>query len=104
MIVLVRDAKTGRILVQPPERELWLIREKSGLGRASKNEWNILEEVGTDFFKKADDRRKWHFGFTDYYDVYVWDATPGLSFDPLYGGVTEVSSLMPLLSRRSKRV
>lgn len=104
IILLVRDAATGRILVKPPEEELWLLREKSGIGRAAKNEWNVLEEVGPDFFKKMDDTRRWHFGFPDYYDVYVWDATPGLSFHSLYCYVQEVSSFDFPSVRVTKRI
>jgi hypothetical protein len=33
---LVRDQKTGLIVHQPPTEELWLVREKSGFGRANK--------------------------------------------------------------------
>lgn len=65
MVLLVRDAKTGKIVVQPPEKELWLLREKSGMGRAAKNEWNVIRSVGPDFFQEMDDYRQWHFGFKD---------------------------------------
>ena len=44
VVVLIRDAKTGRILTKPQEgsHELyWLRRKKAGLGRASKNEWDV---------------------------------------------------------------
>jgi hypothetical protein len=49
---LVRDRKTGRIVVQPPKKELWLLREKSGWGRATRNEFNIIGEIGPDFFEQ----------------------------------------------------
>lgn len=65
LALLVRDAKTGSILVKPPEDELWLVREKSGVGRAARNEWNVLKQVGTDFFDEMDKHRKWHFGFKE---------------------------------------
>ena len=52
VLVLVRDAKTGRILTSPPDDELWLTREKSGIGRASKNEWTVGTSVGKKFFEK----------------------------------------------------
>ena len=52
IVVLIRDAKTGKVLYEPPrlpgsegEYNTWLSREKSGLGRASKNEWKITSEV-----------------------------------------------------------
>lgn len=49
---LVRDRKTGHILIQPPKDELWLVREKSGWGRASRNEFSIVSEVGATFFEQ----------------------------------------------------
>lgn len=52
VLVLIRDAKTGKILSSPPDDELWLNREKSGMGRASKNEWNVRAFVGKKFFEK----------------------------------------------------
>ncbi|KAB2572944.1 hypothetical protein DBV05_g8399 [Lasiodiplodia theobromae] len=87
MVVLVRDVKTGNILAKPPESELWLIREKSGMGRASRNEWNIVKEVGPEFFEDMDRQRQWHFNFKEYYDVIIWDLEPGFHFSHLYNGV-----------------
>jgi hypothetical protein len=49
---LVRDRKTGRILIQPPKNELWLLREKSGWGRATRNEFDVIGEIGPDFFEQ----------------------------------------------------
>jgi hypothetical protein len=49
---LVRDRKTGRILIQPPEEELWLLREKSGWGRATRNEFDVVGEIGPAFFEQ----------------------------------------------------
>ncbi|KAF1961597.1 hypothetical protein CC80DRAFT_462884 [Byssothecium circinans] len=77
---LVRDRKTGEVLIQPPEEELWLVREKSGWGRAAKNEFDNTVEVGPEFFEKMDTIRQWHFSFEEYYDVYIWDAAPGRSY------------------------
>jgi hypothetical protein len=76
---LVRDRKSGRIFIQPPKHELWLLREKIDRGRASGNEFRIVGEVGRDFFKRMDEARRWHFDFAEYYDVYIWDAEPGRS-------------------------
>lgn len=53
LVVLIRDAKTSKILSSPPSEELWLSREKAGLGRASKNDWTIRAEVGQKFFEKS---------------------------------------------------
>ena len=47
--MLIRDAKTGNILTKPaegPENHNWLLRRKSGLGRASKNEWEVISVCG----------------------------------------------------------
>ncbi|QDS75109.1 hypothetical protein FKW77_007267 [Venturia effusa] len=87
--VLVRDGKDGRIVVKPPEDQLFLVREKSGRGRASKNEWTDIQVVGERFFEEMDQRRTWHFGFNDYYDVYVWDLCSGDDFQTLYRAIYE---------------
>ncbi|KAF3051114.1 hypothetical protein E8E11_006285 [Didymella keratinophila] len=87
---LVRDAKTGRVLISPPEDELWLLREKSGWGRASRNEYEVIGEVGPTFFEAMDKSRKWHFGFDEFYDVYIWDSSPGRSFFILQRKIEEV--------------
>lgn len=92
LIALVRDPKTGRTLIQPPDEELWIVREKSGWGRASKNEYEILESVGTSFFERMDALRKWHFSFDEYYDVYIWDANPGRNYFLLQRNVEDVST------------
>ncbi|KAF2995552.1 hypothetical protein E8E13_003449 [Curvularia kusanoi] len=87
---LVRDAKTGKVLISPPESELWLVREKSGWGRASRNEYEVLGEVGPKFFESMDKSRRWHFGFEEFYDVYIWDSSPGRSFFILQRKIEEV--------------
>ena len=71
LLLLVRDAETGRLLITPPEEERWLLREKSGLGRAAKNDWNVIKSVGPQFFEQMDQYQKWHFSFKEYYDVYI---------------------------------
>ncbi|KAK7510175.1 uncharacterized protein IWZ02DRAFT_386339, partial [Phyllosticta citriasiana] len=87
VVLFARDVKTGRVLVQPPKAELWLLREKNGLGRASRGEWNIVKEFGPELFEELDRQRKWSFGFRDYYDICVWDLDPGESFHFLYDAV-----------------
>ncbi|KAJ4356406.1 uncharacterized protein N0V89_004439 [Didymosphaeria variabile] len=87
---LVRDRKTGKILVRPPEEEFWLLREKAGWGRASKNEFETIIEIGAEFFETVEDSRKWHFGFEEYYDVYVWDADPGKPYFALQRRLEEL--------------
>jgi hypothetical protein len=93
LLMLVRDAETGRILVKPPEEERWLIRVKSGIGRAAKGEWNIIKKVGPQFFEEMDNYRKWNFGFKEYYDIILWDLPIGESFPAIYNAVQEVSLL-----------
>jgi hypothetical protein len=93
LLMLVRDAETGRILVKPPEDERWLIRGKSGMGRAAKGEWNTIKSVGPEFFEEMDSYRKWNFGFKEYYDIILWDLQIGESFPALYNAVQEVSWL-----------
>jgi hypothetical protein len=88
---LVRDRKTGRVLISPPDEELWLLREKSGWGRAARNEFDVIGEVGPVFFEQMDRSRKWHFGFKEYYDVYIWDSEPGRPYFSLQRKVEEVS-------------
>ncbi|CAH0052439.1 unnamed protein product [Clonostachys solani] len=76
VMVLVRDGKTGRVMTAPPEEHLWTYRQKSGIGRASKNEWVNVLEVGPKFFASSDKLRDWRFAFDDYYEVYMWDFAP----------------------------
>jgi len=92
MVLLVRDAKTGRILVKPPAEEYWLLPGKSGVGRASKNEWKVLKRVGPELFKQVEDQRDWHFGFTEYYDIWIGDYGAGQCCSRLYNGIQEVST------------
>ncbi|KAL9004683.1 MAG: hypothetical protein Q9188_002498, partial [Gyalolechia gomerana] len=87
VVVLIRDAKTSNILSSPPKDQRWLNREKAGLGRASKNEWIVRTEVGQAFFEKMESIRQWHFGFNEYYDVYVWDLEAGQPWPYLYNTV-----------------
>ena len=53
VVVLIRDAKTSKILRSPPDDELWLNRHKAGVGRASKNEWTVGAKVGPKFFEQS---------------------------------------------------
>ncbi|KAH0527227.1 hypothetical protein TsFJ059_002251 [Trichoderma semiorbis] len=50
-----------------------------GIGRASKNEWQNVLEVGPDYFDMTDVLREWRFGFDDYYDVFIWNLVPNES-------------------------
>ena len=51
LVVLVRDAETGKLLIKPPEKERWLYRQKICMGRASKNGWNVVKSIGPQFFE-----------------------------------------------------
>jgi len=93
VVLLVRDAETGKLLVKPEEEQRWLYREKSGVGRASRNEgWHIIKSIGPTFFEEMDKYRKWKFSFKEYYDVYVWDLKAGEPFAVLYNTVQEVGA------------
>ena len=93
--ILVRDEKTGRFITKQEDEHLWLIRQKEGVGRATKNTWRVLEQIDEAFFEKRDKERKWRFSFSDYYDIYIWDTAPGLQFCNLYNVITEVRSIRP---------
>jgi hypothetical protein len=90
LLLLVRDAESGQLLIKPEKEERWLYREKSGLGRASKNDWRIIRSIGPQFFEEMDKYREWKFSFKEYYDVYVWDLEAGEPFPALYNCVQEV--------------
>ncbi|KAK0102680.1 hypothetical protein ONS95_006282 [Cadophora gregata] len=90
LLVLVRDAETGNLVLKPPEEERWLWRQKAGLGRASKNEWDVIKSVGPQFFEDMEKYRGWNFSFKEYYDVFVWDLEPGECFPVLYNTVQEM--------------
>ncbi|KAM0351754.1 hypothetical protein ACHAPU_002266 [Fusarium lateritium] len=81
LLVMVRDGKTGRVITAPSDEQLWTYRKKQGLGRASKNEWDTVLEMGPDFMKMTDILREWRFGF---YDVFIWDFVPGESYSDMY--------------------
>jgi hypothetical protein len=85
--LLVRDAKTGKILVEPLEEHRWLVRGKGGYSRAARSEWIVYKSVGEDMFEQISGKkmRDWHFGFNDYYDIIVWDSAPGQPFVSMYG-------------------
>lgn len=91
VLVLVRDGKTGKIVTAPEKEHLWTMRRKEGLGRASKNEWDILLQVGPDYFDVVDAAREWRLGFEDYYDVWIWDFLPCQSSNSLYKVIASVS-------------
>jgi len=89
LLVLVRDAQTGKLVIKPSEEQRWLFREKSATGRAAR-EWKIIRAIGPQFFDEMEKHRNWRFSFKEYYDVYVWDLVPGEPFPALYNCVQEV--------------
>ncbi|KLP12023.1 uncharacterized protein FFB20_09282 [Fusarium fujikuroi] len=93
VLVMVRDGKTGRVITAPNDEHLWTYRKKQGLGRASKNDWFNILDVGPDFMKLTDILREWRFGFDDYYDVFIWDFVPGEPHMDLYNIVVMASPL-----------
>lgn len=91
LLVLVRDGKTGRVITAPPEEHLWTYRRKQGIGRASKNEWDNVLEVGPDYYDMTDSLREWRFGFQNYYDVFIWSFVPDEPPMDMYTVVVTVS-------------
>lgn len=89
LVLLVRDVKTGKFVVQPPDDERWLMRQKVGMGRASKASWEIVKAVDEQFLEMVDKKhRQWHFdGFVDYYDIIIWDLEPGGHASWLYNAI-----------------
>ncbi|SPJ83940.1 uncharacterized protein FTOL_10456 [Fusarium torulosum] len=87
LLVMVRDGKTGRVITAPSDDQLWTYRKKQGLGRAAKNEWDTVLSMGPEFMKMTDILREWRFGFSDYYDVFIWDFVPGQSYSDMYNTI-----------------
>ncbi|KAJ8133201.1 hypothetical protein O1611_g414 [Lasiodiplodia mahajangana] len=90
VLLAVRDGRTGKIVTAPRKEDaLWTLRSKRGIGRASKNEWDIELEIGQDYFDFVDQYRNWHLGFDDYYEVWIWHFVPGQSGTLLYNVIVE---------------
>jgi hypothetical protein len=47
--------------------------------------------VGPDYFDMTDSLREWHFGFQDYYDVFIRSFVPDESPMDMYNVVITVS-------------
>ncbi|KAK4148517.1 hypothetical protein C8A00DRAFT_19662 [Chaetomidium leptoderma] len=81
LLILVRDGRDGRIIVAPDKEHRWIVRRRRGVtavGRNSRDDnWDTVFDVGPLFFSLAEVSRQWHFGFSSYYEVYVWDFAPG---------------------------
>lgn len=90
--ILVRDGKTGQTLYAPQgENARWIHRVKSGLGRASKNEFEVLQAVDRKMLLELDRQRKWRFNFDSHYELYIWDFVPGESPMELFHYLVDVS-------------
>lgn len=89
--ILVRDGKTGNILYAPDQDTRWIHRVKSGLGRASKNEFEITQAVDRELLLKLDLLRKWRFSFDAHYEIYIWDFVPAESSMELFNYLIDVS-------------
>ncbi|KAK3628529.1 hypothetical protein LTR56_018574 [Elasticomyces elasticus] len=95
LAMMVRDAKTGRVIVKPPEEECWLSRDCVTLlfdeSEEPEPEWKVTREVGEDLFEQISGKkeREWQFGFLDYYEIIVWDLEPGRLFAGLYNTIQE---------------
>ena len=91
LLLLVRDGRTGTIVTAPRDEDThWTLRSKQGLGRASKNEWEVHLEIGPEYFDFVERNRNWHLGFDDFYEVWIWHFVPGQSGQMLYNVVVEV--------------
>ncbi|KAK3990144.1 hypothetical protein QBC44DRAFT_72016 [Cladorrhinum sp. PSN332] len=94
-LVLVRDGKTGRIIVAPDEKHRWIARSRSGVGvkpghpGSDDDGWNIELEVDSYFFELAEEQRSWDFSFNGYYEIYIWDFVPGIKPIKLYQFIRE---------------
>lgn len=83
VVLMVRDAKTGRMLVTPPAEECWLARDRvqtRGLEEGDdEDDWRVTKTVDETLFEQMSGKkhREWQFGFTDYYDVVIFDLDPG---------------------------
>ena len=86
LCLLVRDAKTGRIIVRPPEEHLWLIRERLNNGRTARGQWKVTSKVGEYLFEQMSDTQQssdFLFSFPDHYDVIIWDRESGVRSEHL---------------------
>ena len=89
--MMVRDAKSGSVLVKPESEYIWLDRHKAGYDCFGDPEWDdglsVNEELLTTFSTRR--VREWQFGFTDYYEVICWDVVPNRSFSTLHATILD---------------
>ncbi|KAI1828392.1 hypothetical protein F4861DRAFT_528930 [Xylaria intraflava] len=90
LLMAVLDGRTGKVLTAPKDKDaLWTLRYKMGMGRASKNEWETVLEVGPEYFMGAELYRNWHLGFEDFLEVWIWSFVPGEDGYMLYNVIIE---------------
>lgn len=78
LLLAVRDGRTGKVITAPDDdNALWTLRYKMGMGRAAKNDWETVLEVGPSYFQAVEYFRNWRLGFDDYFEVWIWDFVPG---------------------------
>lgn len=75
LIVYIRDCKTGQVIVEPPEEEKWIIRDKMGAGRLHRGKWTIRQPFDRAFKANLERDRLWK-SFRDCLDVVIWDRLP----------------------------
>lgn len=68
------------------------MRERSGVGRASKNDWKNVKEVGPKFFEDMEKHRLYSVDFSEIYDIVIWDLEAGQYFPHLYNKIQKVFS------------
>ena len=75
LVLLVRDSKTGPVLIKPPTEECWLIRGRAGypsyMAGEDLEEWHVVKSVDQNLFEEVSGKqtREWQFGFAEYYDT-----------------------------------
>jgi hypothetical protein len=90
--ILIRDGNTKQILYAPPEEATrWLHRVKSGLGRASKNTFEVTRAVDKKLLEENELSRTWRFSFDSHYEIYIWDSIPCQSPMKLVDRLVDVS-------------
>lgn len=87
LVVLARDAKTGRVVVKPPEEELWMIRNRDD--PHDDDDWKAVKKFDETFFEEMEQYREWSFGFSSYYDIIIWDLEAAEDFNDTYGCVQQ---------------
>lgn len=97
VLVLVRDAMDGRILIQPPQEQRWLLRMVSGRAASiEEQEWVVEKQIDGGFFEELERSCKWTVAFSEHFDIIVWDREAGLPFAHVYATVFKVSTLKPI--------